>query len=106
MPRRRPPPSPPPHCGRRRSRSYRCPRPLGRGSAGFEKVGADEARDDGDEPAARTLPKRVDTHSVEQDGELVHQCNIEVALGVLDHFGGLGDLEARCPYTPTVMMLW
>ena len=39
--------------------------------------------------------ERVDADLVEQDGELVHQRDVEVALGVLDHLGGLGDLDAR-----------
>ena len=42
---------------------------------------------------------RIAAHP-EQDGELVHQRDIEVALRVLDHLGGLGDLEARCPVHP------
>ena len=39
--------------------------------------------------------ERVDADAVEQDGELVHQGDVEVALRVLDHLGRLGDLDAR-----------
>ncbi len=36
---------------------------------------------------------RVQTHHVEDDGQLVHQRNVQVALGVFDHLGGLGHFQ-------------
>ena len=38
--------------------------------------------------------ERVETEPVEDDRELVHQRDVEVALRVLDHFGGLGNAYA------------
>ena len=38
---------------------------------------------------------RTDAHAVEDDRELVHQGDVQIALGVLDHLGGFGDLDAR-----------
>ena len=38
--------------------------------------------------------ERVDAELVEQDRQVVDQRDVEVALGVLDHLGGLGDLDA------------
>ncbi len=39
----------------------------------------------------------ADAEAVEDQGELVHQRDVEVALRVLDDLGGLGDLDARGP---------
>ena len=36
----------------------------------------------------------VDAEFVENDGEFVHQCDVQVALGILDHLGGLRCLDA------------
>ena len=36
----------------------------------------------------------VDAHAVEDDGQLVDERDVEVALGVLDHLGGLGHPDA------------
>ncbi|MNN96343.1 hypothetical protein D3C81_2153120 [compost metagenome] len=36
----------------------------------------------------------VDAHLVEDDRQFVDQGDVEVALGVLDDLGGLGDLDA------------
>ena len=38
--------------------------------------------------------QRVDADLVEDDGQLVHQRDVQVALGVLDDLGGLGHLDA------------
>ena len=35
----------------------------------------------------------VDPHEVEDDGELVHEGDVDVPLAVLDHLRGLGDLD-------------
>lgn len=40
---------------------------------------------------------RVDAKLPENDRELVHQRNVEVALGVLDHLCGLGYRNAAGP---------
>ena len=37
----------------------------------------------------------VDADPVEQDGQLVHQRDVEVALGVFDNLGGFGDADGR-----------
>ena len=37
--------------------------------------------------------KGVDAKPLEDEGEFVHERDVEVALGVLDHLGGLGDLD-------------
>ena len=39
----------------------------------------------------------VDAEASEQDGELVHQRDVQVALGVLDDLGGLGYADALGP---------
>jgi hypothetical protein len=39
----------------------------------------------------------VDADLVEDDGQLVHQRDVEVALRVLDHLGRLGGLDAAGP---------
>ena len=36
----------------------------------------------------------VSIFSIENDGEFVDQGDVEVALDVFDHLGGLGDLDA------------
>ena len=38
----------------------------------------------------------VNVHGVEDFGQLVHEGNVHIALRVLDDFGGLGHLNARC----------
>jgi hypothetical protein len=38
--------------------------------------------------------KGVDAELVEQQGQLVHERDVEVALGVLDDLGGFGDADA------------
>ena len=47
---------------------------------------------------------RADAHAVEDDRQLVHQGDVEVALGVLDDLGRLGDLDAGARCTPASMM--
>ena len=37
----------------------------------------------------------VDAHPVEDEGEFVYQCDVDVALGVLDDLGRFGNLDAR-----------
>ena len=39
--------------------------------------------------------RRVDAEPIEDRRELVHQRDVEVALGVLDDLGGFGDLDRR-----------
>ena len=39
----------------------------------------------------------VDAELVEQDRQVVDQGDVEVALGVLDHLGRFGDLDASWP---------
>ena len=46
-------------------------------------------------PAACEHVRRIDAHAVEDDRELVHQRDVEVALRVLDDLRGLGDLDRR-----------
>ena len=38
----------------------------------------------------------IDTHLVEDDGELVHEGDVDVPLGVLDDLGGLRNLDGLC----------
>jgi hypothetical protein len=38
--------------------------------------------------------QRIDSNLVENNRQFVHQCNVQVALRVLDHLAGLGDLDA------------
>ena len=37
----------------------------------------------------------IDAERVADRGQLVHERDVEIALGVLDHLGGLGDLDRR-----------
>ena len=46
-------------------------------------------------PAALQHLFGVDAHAVEDQRQLVDQRDVDVALRVLDHLGGLGDLDAR-----------
>jgi hypothetical protein len=36
----------------------------------------------------------IDTDLLENDGQLIHQCDVQVALGILDHFASLGGPDA------------
>jgi hypothetical protein len=45
--------------------------------------------------------RRIDADLVEDQRELVHQRDVEVALRVLDHLAGLGNLMLLAP-TPAV----
>jgi|GEM_PF-4075960 len=38
----------------------------------------------------------IDSQLVENNGQFVHQRDIQVALGVFDHLGGFGHLDAGC----------
>ncbi len=42
----------------------------------------------------------IDAELMEYDREFVHQCDIDVALGVFDDFGGFGDLDRRGAMDP------
>ena len=44
--------------------------------------------------------QRVDTHQLKDDGQLVHQGDVEVALGVFDHLGSFGHLDAASLVNP------
>ena len=56
-------------------------------------------------PAASSTSSGVDADPVEDDRQLVHERDVEVALRVLDHLGGLGDLDAaRRGSTPASMI--
>ena len=46
-------------------------------------------------PAAAKHLGRVEAEAVEEHRELVDQRDVDVALGVLDHLGGLGHADAR-----------
>jgi len=63
-----------------------------------DAVAADQARAEGQEVplAAGGLQHGlgVDAHLVEDDGQLVDEGDVDVALGVLDDLGGLGHLDA------------
>ena len=63
-----------------------------------DAVAADQARAEGQEVplAAGGLQHGlgVDAHLVEDDGELVDEGDVDVALGVLDDLGGFGHLDA------------
>ena len=48
-------------------------------------------------PRGREHVRGSDAEPVEDQRELVHQRDVEVALGVLDDLGGLGDLDRRAP---------
>ena len=37
----------------------------------------------------------IDTELMEDDRQFVHQRDIDVALGIFDNLGGLGDLDRR-----------
>ena len=37
---------------------------------------------------------RIQSHFIEDDGELIHEGDIDIALRVFDHLGGFGDLNA------------
>ena len=37
----------------------------------------------------------VDAHAREHHRQLVHQCNVQIALGVLDHLGSFGHFDGR-----------
>lgn len=39
----------------------------------------------------------VDVHAVEDQGQLIHESDVQVALGVLDDLGRFGHLDGRCP---------
>ncbi len=60
---------------------------------------ADKARLEGHEvPLGRRRAQYfrcIDAHAVKDDGELVHQRDVEVALRVLDHFGRFRYTDAR-----------
>src|SRR3954453_3437019 len=36
----------------------------------------------------------IDAYFVENDGQLVHQCNVKVPLSILNHLCGFSDLDA------------
>src|SRR5262245_4019798 len=70
------------------------------------RVDADAVSTDQARPERQEIPlaasglqhfERVDTDPVEQDGELIHQRDVEIALGGLDDLGGFGHLDARDP---------
>ena len=42
----------------------------------------------------------INAHLVKNDGQLVHQRNIQIALGILDHLCSLGCLDAGGPVNP------
>ena len=46
---------------------------------------------------------RIDAHPVEYLGQLVHEGNVDIALGVLDHLGGFGHLDAGAKWVPAEM---
>ena len=46
-------------------------------------------------PAASSTSRGADAHAIEDDRELVHQRDVEIALRVLDDLRGLGDLDRR-----------
>ena len=35
----------------------------------------------------------IDTQSFEDSGKFIHQCDVEIALGVFDHFCGFGHFD-------------
>ena len=47
----------------------------------------------------------VDAEAVEDQRQFVDQRDVDVALGVLDDLGGLGDPDAGRLWVPAVMML-
>eukprot|EP01022_Parablepharisma_sp_SALTPOND_P004211 TRINITY_DN118_c1_g1_i1.p1 TRINITY_DN118_c1_g1~~TRINITY_DN118_c1_g1_i1.p1 ORF type:complete len:1598 (-),score=548.50 TRINITY_DN118_c1_g1_i1:18136-22929(-) len=63
-----------------------------------DAVATDQARTEGQEVPLGTGGLQhfqgIDADLVEDDGEFVHQRDVEVALGVLDHLGGFGHLDA------------
>ena len=66
-----------------------------------DAVSADEAGREGQEvPLGAGRGEHVpgiDTHAVEDEGKLVHQRDVEVALGVLDHLGRFRHPDGRGP---------
>jgi len=38
--------------------------------------------------------QRIDTHEIKDDGQLIHQGDVEVPLGIFDHLGGFSHLDA------------
>jgi hypothetical protein len=48
----------------------------------------------------------VDADLVKDDGQLVHERDVEVALGVFDDLGGLGRLDAELPVHAGTMMVF
>ena len=42
----------------------------------------------------------VKTHAVKNNRQLIHEGNIQIALGIFDHLRRLGDADARCFENP------
>ena len=63
-------------------------------------VTADETGAEGQEVPFRASGfenfEGIDADFFEDHSQLVHERNVEVALGVLDNFGGLGDFDGTC----------
>ena len=45
----------------------------------------------------------IDLQQPKYFGELVHKRNVNVALGVFDHFGRFGHFDGRAKWVPAVM---
>jgi len=48
----------------------------------------------------------IDTELMENNRQLIHQRNIDVALGVFDSLGGLGHLDGRGPMHPCFISIY
>ncbi len=64
-----------------------------------DAVAADEARLKRHEipfcPRGGEHVAGIDIERLEDQRQFVHECDVEIALGVLDHLGGFGDLDRR-----------
>ena len=67
-------------------------------------VATDQARTEGQEIPFRSGCLQhfqgVDADLVENDRQFVHQCDVQVALGIFDDLGGFSDLDARGGVNP------